>query len=221
MISQRLRTIAETVREGMITADIGTDHAFLPVYLLKNGICKKAYACDIGEGPLQSAVFNICENNLEDSIEAIRSDGFDCVPEDAECAVIAGMGVFTATGILERGIDRIKGMKQIVIQVNRNTDRLRKWISDHHFLIDDEKTVYENGFDYEIVSFSSAYHEGYTEEEQLLGPVLMRKKDEAFLAYCSRRLAKNEEILKLCADDRERTAQLNKQNGYYRKMLER
>ena len=221
MISQRLRTIAETVRPGMITADIGTDHAFLPVYLLQRGICEKAYACDVSEGPLQSALFNIRANCLEDSIPVIKCDGFDDVPADTECAVIAGMGVFTAIGILERGMDRLASLKQIIVQVNRSTDKLRKWISDHHFRIDDEKTVYEKGFDYEIVSFSCAYHEGYTEEQQFLGPVLMEKREPAYLACCARRLAKNEEILKLCADDEERSILLKKQAGYYRNVLEK
>ncbi|MCR5793751.1 MAG: class I SAM-dependent methyltransferase [Solobacterium sp.] len=204
----------------MITADIGTDHAFLPVYLLQHGICEKAYACDIAEGPLQSALSNIRENCLEDSIHVIKCDGFDGVPADTECAVIAGMGVFTAIGILERGMARVADLKQVIVQVNRSTDKLRKWISDHHFRIDDEKTVYENGFDYEIVSFSCAYQEGYTEEQQLLGPVLMEKREPAYLAYCARRLAKNEEILKLCADDAKRSSQLRKQSGYYRNILE-
>ena len=100
MISQRMIEIAKMVKTGMVVADIGTDHAFLPIYLVQKGISPHVYACDVREGPLAIAARNIASYGFDDRIEIILSDGFEKVPEDAETAVIAGMGFFTAKKIL-------------------------------------------------------------------------------------------------------------------------
>ena len=90
------------VKQGMILSDIGTDHAFLPIMLVKDGTVPKAYACDITEGPLSIAKKNIAHEGLNDRIQPILSDGFTHVPYDVQCAVIAGMGCDTIISILER-----------------------------------------------------------------------------------------------------------------------
>ena len=112
-MNQRLKAISALVPSGTILADIGTDHGYLPIDLVKRGICPKAYACDVA-----GKVF------------AILSDGFNQVPEDADCAVIAGMGWYTAQAILERAEERLPSFRRIIVQVNGDTDLLRKWISD-------------------------------------------------------------------------------------------
>lgn len=183
---KRIDEIAAMVRKGMVTADIGTDHAFLPILLVKRKIAPRAYACDITEGPLSAARRNIAAENLEDSIITILSDGFDNVPPDAECAVIAGMGCRTVIGILERAGGRIEKFQQIVVEANNETELLRAWISERGYTIRDEKVIRDRKHDYVAVSFDCTPHSAYTEKEQFLGPVLMERKDEAFRAYCRR-----------------------------------
>ena len=106
-MNQRLKAISALVPSGTILADIGTDHGYLPIDLVKRGICPKAYACDVAEGPLSVAKTNIASEHLEGKVFAILSDGFIQVPEDADCAVIAGMGWYTAQAILERAEERL------------------------------------------------------------------------------------------------------------------
>ena len=184
MISLRIQKIAEMVKCGMVVADIGTDHAFLPILLIQNGTSEKVYACDIGEGPLKQAEANIAKEGLQDQIICVLSDGFEHVPEDTEAAVLAGMGYYTAAKILDDAKDRLGAMKQILVEVNRNVKEMRQWISDHHYTIDDEECVYDKGFYYIIISFTAKPHEPYTEQQILCGPMLMQKQTETYKAYC-------------------------------------
>lgn len=184
MMNARIEKIAEMVKPGMVLADIGTDHAFLPILLIRKGICEKVYACDISEGPLSQARANIAREGLGDRIITVLSDGFDNVPEDAEAAVLAGMGYHTAAAILEKAMDRLPSFRQIIVEVNRNVREMRQWINDHHFTIDDEECILDRGFGYIAVSFTAAEHEPYSEEEILLGPVLMKKGSETYREYC-------------------------------------
>lgn len=184
---KRIETIAEMVMEGVVAADIGTDHAFLPILLARKNICPHIYACDVNEGPLKAARKNISANGMNDRITVILSDGFANVPSDAQCAVLAGMGFYTAKKILTEAGERIRSLKQIIVEVNRNVTELRRWISDSGYTILDEKTVYENGFDYVVISFDCAPHEPYTETEILCGPVLMKKREPEYIRFAQRK----------------------------------
>ncbi len=181
--------------KGVVAADIGTDHALLPVSLVRGGICPKVYACDIAEGPLKSARKTIAAAGMQDQIEVILSDGFDNVPMDTECAVIAGMGYYTAAAILEKAIGRIGMLKQIIVEVNRNVREMREWISTHGFTILDEALVSDRGFDYVIISFNTEPHAPYTETELECGPLLMERGSEEYLDFCRRTIAAQEKIL--------------------------
>ena len=97
----RIQKIADMINKGVVLADIGTDHAFLPILAIKQKKVQKAYACDIAKGPLEIAKRNIQAENLDGQIETILSNGFEHVPQDVDVVVIAGMGYYTAKDILE------------------------------------------------------------------------------------------------------------------------
>ena len=215
----RMQKIAELVKKDSITADIGTDHAYLPVLLVEKGICRKVYACDIGEGPLKSAYETVHEHGLEENIELILSDGFDHVPDDIDCAVIAGMGYYTAAEILDKAAERLPSLKQIIVEVNRNVEMMRRWISDHHFTITNEIAVEDRGFDYIVIVFNTEYHETLTEEEILCGPVLKRNMDESYIRYVNRRIRMIDEILKVSRKE-ERNKELRKERSVWQNILE-
>lgn len=184
-------------------ADIGSDHAWLPVYAVQKGTVKKAYACDIHEGPLVSARKNIQEAGLQDSIFPVLSDGFDYVPMDCNCAVIAGMGCKTAVSILERGRNHVEKLGQILVEVNNEVPAFRKWLSEQQYTIEEEKVIQDRGHEYVCISFTSAYHPPYTEEECVVGPYLMRHPSREFHAYCLHRMEKLNFILSRRGTDAE------------------
>lgn len=199
----RLQKIAEMVQKGMIVADIGTDHAFLPVMLVRNGISSRVYACDIGEGPLKAAKETITEAGLTSEISTILCDGLNGVPKEVNCIVIAGMGFVTASGILERGMNRLDNMKQIIVEVNRDTVSMRRWISEHGYTILDEVYVNDRDHDYVTICFNTLNHRPYSDEECILGPVLFAKKEKDYLAFLDRRMHKIEHILSVSGNGNE------------------
>ncbi|MCI2153120.1 MAG: class I SAM-dependent methyltransferase [Solobacterium sp.] len=213
-MNQRLKAISALVPSGTILADIGTDHGYLPIDLVKRGICPKAYACDVAEGPLSAAKTNIASEHLEGKVFAILSDGFNQVPEDADCAVIAGMGWYTAQAILERAEERLPSFRRIIVQVNGDTDLLRKWISDRRKTIHEECMVNDRGKVYTAVSFSMQEHAPYADREILLGPCLLNERSPLFLEDCQKQAELLSMILSKRPED-ETAARLSRRLAIY------
>ena len=195
---KRLETILSFVEKGAIVADIGTDHAQLPILLVERNICNKVYACDEKKGPLSIAEENIKSNGLSDKIETILSDGFAHIPMDIDMAVIAGMGYYTAKMILENAQNRLYLLNKIIVQINVDSHLMRNWINENHYTILEEKYVNERNKDYEIISFTSQIEgKELSEEEIYLGPKLMKEKSEEILAYYLKKEDKISSLLKL------------------------
>ena len=151
MLSKRLQNVADMVTKGYIVADIGTDHGYVPIYLIKNGIVPKAYAMDINEGPLKIAGKNIRLEGLQDKITTVLSDGMnEMTSEMAESVVIAGMGGDLITDILNRG-KNIKGIKELVLSPHKRVDIVRKYLLDNNWKITDENMVIDNNKYYTIL----------------------------------------------------------------------
>lgn len=181
-MSIRIQAIADMVMPGLIPADIGTDHALLPILLVQSGRCRRAYACDIAEGPLKSAEKNISAAGLKESIAVLLSDGFENVPEDADGAILSGMGWRTAVQILDRYPERTGKLKQILVEVNDDVPSLRRWISERHYTIQKEEAAADRNHYYMTVSLTAEYHEAYTEEEILCGYACVQ--NAVYLQYC-------------------------------------
>jgi tRNA (adenine22-N1)-methyltransferase len=184
MLSNRLTAVYNAVKDSEIVADICTDHALLPIELVKNKKVLKAYACDIAEGPLEFAKLNIIKENLEDKITTMLTDGMQNLPKEVDTLVIAGVGYYTVEEILDHDIEKLYNFKRIVVQVNKDVRFLRQWISDHHFTILDETIVYEALY-YQVISFNTNFHRTYSFLEINLGPILMDKNEPLFIEYLS------------------------------------
>lgn len=217
-MNKRLKAIKNLVEPNRIVADIGTDHAFVPIALIKEGIARKCYACDVIEGPCKIAKAHIEKEGLSDYIQVIQSDGFENVPLDAEVAILAGMGFTTAKQILENAMATLDNYKQILVQVNKDVMDLRKWISDHHFTIVAEELVYDDRF-YQIVVFNTTTHEEYSDLQITFGPHLMKERSEMFIEYCEESLTTFESILKVLPKTDKRYDQLAKQAQSFKAML--
>ncbi len=211
-MSKRIRALVELVPSGSVLADIGTDHGLLPILAVEQGIVTKAYACDVAEGPLSQAKANIAQKGLQDSITAILGSGFEHVPEDCTSAVLAGMGYFTAVGILEDALDRLDDLKSVIVQINADVPMLRKWISDHHFTITEELTVEDRKKFYTAVVFNTSPHEAYSKDELYAGIEEVQKDRSAWMEYLSWRRNGILRILQLGADPKGHAAELHALN---------
>ncbi len=117
-LSKRLQTIYDMVQGPCVVADIGCDHGLLPIALVKNGKCDKAYACDIRKGPLSRAEEAIQMMGLQNQIITKLTDGLQGLEDDVEVVIIAGMGYDTIRNILQNSLEKTKYYKQIIIQCN-------------------------------------------------------------------------------------------------------
>ncbi len=178
-IGNRLETIGSLVLQDCILADIGTDHAYLPVFLLLENKIKAAIAGDIVEGPCRAATNTVSLYNLKDKIQVRLGSGLSVLKVgEAECISIAGMGGATIVDILAAGLKIAKSAKRLVLQPQTGAKGLRKWLLDNGWDIVDEELVWENKRLYEIVVAepSSKMKTLYSEIELEIGPVLLEKK---------------------------------------------
>ncbi len=135
----RLTMVASLVRPGKPLADIGTDHAFVPVFLILNDIIPSAYACDIKVGPLDNAKKTIDEYDLNDKVTPILSDGLTKVPHDVNDFVIAGMGGELIAKILSDSPWVKEEGNHFVLQPQTHAESLRQflWSEGYEILKED------------------------------------------------------------------------------------
>ena len=194
MLSKRLTAIANLVPKAKVVFDVGSDHGLLPCYLVENKISTKVYAGDNKEGPLSSAKANIETHSLKEQVIPVLSDGLDKASEDVEVVIIAGMGYHTAVAILDKA--DISHYDLIIVQINKNVDLLREYISKHHYLIVDEDVVFEDDKYYEIVAFKPNSGSKLDYREINFGPVLMHKHNLVFKEYLDYRYQSLKAVLK-------------------------
>lgn len=166
-LSKRLIMVADMVRVGSIVADIGTDHAYLPVYLIQKGICPSAVAADLREMPLKNAEETVIENRLTDKVTLILSDGLDGIPVGmANDITLAGMGGDLISDILSR-IDWIRNKDvRIIAQPQTHSEKVRKFFIDNGFRIIREDACIDDNRNYicmcaEFTGETASYDFGY------------------------------------------------------------
>ena len=127
-LSKRLQTIADFVKKGAVVADIGTDHAHIPIYLIKNNIISRAYACDINAGPLEKAKENINYYGVK-NIELRLSNGLEKLKTDeADTFIIAGMGGELIIDILDRGQGFFDKKNTFILSPHTKIEEVRNYL---------------------------------------------------------------------------------------------
>ncbi|PYI51747.1 tRNA (adenine(22)-N(1))-methyltransferase [Paenibacillus flagellatus] len=152
-LSKRLQTIAGYVPEGARLADIGSDHALLPVYLAERGRVSFAVAGEINAGPLAAADKQVKLAGLGSVVSVRQGDGLAVIgPGEADVVTIAGMGGSLIATILEEGSAKLAGVRKLVLQPNVAEDQVRRWLTAHDWVLEDETIVEEDGKYYEVLS---------------------------------------------------------------------
>ena len=150
-IGARLETIAKLVPQGTVLADIGTDHAYLPVYLVTRGIIAKAIAGDIAEGPCQAARNTVSMYGCQKCVEVRLGSGLEILHKDeAQTIVIAGMGASTMIEILSARPPIAQAAK-LILQPMTGAESLREWLPLNGWTIISEDLAAENNHLYDII----------------------------------------------------------------------
>ncbi len=140
-LSSRLQMVADEVRHGKKVADIGTDHAYIPAYLIENGISPSAIAADIGTGPLENAQKVVSSSpEFQEKITLCLSDGLkEISPDDAEDIIIAGMGGILISEILTSAPWVKNETKRLILQPMSHAEDVRRYLCENGFEIIKEK----------------------------------------------------------------------------------
>ena len=150
MITPRLKAIINNVTCREI-ADIGTDHAYIPIFLTENYLADKVIATDINEGPLFIACENINKKNLEEKIETRLGGGLSVIGEgEVDEIIIAGMGGILISEIIDNDINIAKNSRLILQPMNAQYE-LRKYLLSHGFKIISEDISVEGFKVYNII----------------------------------------------------------------------
>ncbi|MGI2293990.1 tRNA (adenine(22)-N(1))-methyltransferase [Paenibacillus sp. GXUN7292] len=154
-LSKRLQAIADYVTEGSIVADIGSDHALLPVYLLQNGKCSSAIAGELNAGPFHAAKKQAASAGLSHLLDVRQGDGLSVLTGEGEAdtVTIAGMGGNLMRDILEAGRvnGKLHGVRKLILQPNVGEEAVRRWLAEHKWYLIEEAIIEEDGKIYEML----------------------------------------------------------------------
>jgi len=151
-LSKRLNAVAAMVTPGNVVCDVGCDHGYVSIFLAETGKSPKIYAMDVNKGPLERAAEHVKEAGLQDYIELILSDGLINMPEGkADTLICAGMGGKLVIKILSESIEKVKKLKELVLQPQSEIWLVREYLRTQGFVIVHEDMVVEDGKYYPIL----------------------------------------------------------------------
>lgn len=150
-LSKRLKFIIKNVDKTNVLADIGTDHGYIPLYAVKNKICKRAIATDINKLPLDKAKLNAILEGVDEELEFRLGNGLEPLKDkEANVVIIAGMGGNLIKEILEKSINKVNELDYLVLQPAQNPEVLREYLYNNGYEIIKEDLCLDEEIYYEL-----------------------------------------------------------------------
>ena len=179
VLGERLSAVASFVKNGAKVADIGTDHAKIPIYLVKNNKISFAVASDKNEGPLTFAKKNISRFGLEKNIKIVLGNGLESLKVgEVDTIIIAGMGDKLITEILSNSPQILTKISHLILQPMNEGNILREWLQKNNWKIENEILAKEDNKIYEIISVVQGKMKELNSVELLLGPIILNNKND-------------------------------------------
>lgn len=222
-LSLRLTEVKNTVRPCVTACDIGCDHGYVSIALIKEGRAEHVIACDVNKGPLEAANANILAEGLEDKIETRLSDGLHNIAQsdNAETFIIAGMGGRLMERILTEGYDLVKDATQLVLQPQSEIFLVRKWLHDNGFTINSEKALVDDNKHYFIIDAINGKSPECAPELQEIydefSQALIESNDNVLRSYLNKLLENNTKYLDNIEGDKR--SSLENRNELIKKVL--
>ncbi len=206
-LTPRLQAVCDMVPEGAKVADIGADHGYVSIYLIESGRASSAIAMDVNKGPIERANANIEAAGLKDVIKTRLSDGADELESgEADTLLIAGMGARLMCDILSRALSD-KVIKTLVLSPHSEVFLIREFLRMAGFTITDEDMVIDEGKYYPVILAVSDGEKADMVDitlEDEFGPVLLKKRPDAFESFLLKEKTKTEEIIKKVTSEEKR-----------------
>lgn len=204
-LSKRLQAVADLVAAGHITVDIGTDHAYIPIYLIEKGFIPSAVAMDINEGPLMRAKNHVEEAGLLNQIDLRLSNGLEKLHQgEAWTAVIAGMGGGLMCQILKDNWEITLSLHECILQPQSEIAKVRAFLLKEGFLFIQENMVYEEGKFYPMMKVrvhgsdpkAKEPVDAWSETEIRYGKLLLDEKNPILKQFLEREYTLKSKIMK-------------------------
>lgn len=235
-LSKRLNAVASLVTDGYRLADIGTDHAYIPIRLIQAGRIPEAVAMDVNRGPLLRAEENIRSYGLEEKIKTRISDGFAALEKnEADSAVIAGMGGPLTIRILRDGSEAVAALQECILQPQSEIEKVRAFLLEEGFFFLREDMVEEDGKYYPMMKvrppeagcnirekiriqqestgmtdFREYNKDSWNEAELRYGKILLKDKNPVLRDYLEREIRIRIRILEELKDNISEKAELRR-----------
>lgn len=194
-LSRRLSAVAGMVTSTGCLADVGTDHGYIPIFLVKSGKIERAIAMDINRGPLERAREHIRREGLEPRIETRLGDGVSALKAgEADAVVIAGMGGGLVQKILKEGKEALRHTSQFILQPQSELEEVRRFLFKEGYRIQDEDMVKEDGKYYPMMQVIHGSMESWDPIELKYGPWLLRKKHPCLQGFLEKEEALYERV---------------------------
>ncbi len=196
-LSERLMTIISLIPQNSIVADIGTDHGYIPAYLIENKISKKVIGTDISKGSLEKIIEYVRGLGYEEKIDSRLGDGLEVVkPYEIDTVIIAGMGGLLIRDILEKDKDVRESIVNFILQPMVAAKELREYLIENNFEIIREELAKEGNKYYEIIYAKQG--KTFIEKEIYyeISPLLIREKHPLLKEFVQYKLRGAEKIIK-------------------------
>lgn len=212
-LSKRLKWIIEKLDKCDVIVDVGTDHGYIPIELIKRNFVKKAIATDINKDPLKKAGINASLDGVSSKIDLRLGGGLAPLNKgEAQGVIIAGMGGNLIRDILEADLDKVKAFDYLILQPAQNPEVLREYLYTHDYEIIDEDLCLDEGKYYEI--FKVKYKKGdYIALESIyyeISPMMLNKKIPLLKEYIQSKVDKAQTVINFIKDDTEHA--INRKN---------
>ncbi|MCI8566130.1 MAG: SAM-dependent methyltransferase [Lachnospiraceae bacterium] len=201
ILSKRLATIVSFVPPAECVADVGTDHGYVPIYLIENGIASRAVAMDVRSGPLKRAAGHVRRQGLQERIDLRLSDGLDGLkPGEADTVIISGLGGPLMIEILKRGRRVAETIRHFVLSPQSGIPGVRVFLRENGYRIDKEAFVKDEGKYYTVMLAVHGKSEAADDVEDRFGGWLLRQGDPLLREYLNREAARLHKLLNELAD---------------------
>ena len=185
-LSKRLLCCAQYVHPGDRIADVGCDHGYLGIYLLKNSIASSVIAADINEGPLHSAFANAGKFGVRDQMSFYLSDGAKKIPHQFDCLICAGMGALTMISILDCAPWLKDNKYRLILQCQSKTPLLRQYLSENGYRISREAIVRDGKFLYTVMEVQWEPGHALSPGQCCISPALLESNQAELSEYYMR-----------------------------------
>ncbi|MBQ8148321.1 MAG: SAM-dependent methyltransferase [Lachnospiraceae bacterium] len=191
-LSMRMKQVADMVEPCKTVADVGCDHGYVSIYLIKQGIAEQVIAMDVRKGPLSRAEQNVQQEQLTGQITCRLSDGLEKLTYgEADAIVIAGMGGPLMIRILEQGAAKRQGTELLVLQPQSDIPAVRRYLHKIGYEIIEEAMLREDGKYYTVLKGVPQVHEEWSPVAYQYGKYLLESKSKILMEF----LAQESQVL--------------------------